>query len=977
MLLLLPSFSIITATTTAITTIITATPRPLRALRLNLFFLFSFLISGFCFQTPAHAACFNPAGSAGNVLYNGGYRTFQYCNGGSWQKMGGAGDTASNLVGWWKLDDGAGTSAADSSGAGNTGTLVNTPTWTTSGMNNGALTFNGTTQWVNVPEAASLQLSGSWTVSAWVNLSALPTSGNTEAFVVKTGYYSDINYAIGVSNGGYGCAGVAWVGWYQVYPDGWSGAACYQPSAITTGTWYHVAATWDGTTVTLYVNGAQVAQSVTGTVPATGAGYMSIGQDYYGNSGAFTSGTIDDVRVYNRALTATDVMTLYGSTGGSYPGTPVSSLTQGGNDACGIAGGALYCWGANPTGEDGTGDTSQHYTPAQVGSLRTWTSVTQADPIFGTSACGIAGGNLYCWGLNGNGQLGLGNTTQYTSPQQVTTPSTTWTAVSSGGFDTCGITTAGALYCWGINGNGQLGLGNTTQYTSPQQVTSPSTTWTAVSTNGYATCGITTAGALYCWGNNNQGELGLGNYTQYTTPQQVTSPSTTWTVISQGDGATCGITTGGALYCWGTSVGINSSSPQQVGSLTNWTAISIDNDGSNPADACGIAGGKLYCWGVNSDGEDGLGNTTQYTTPQQVGSLTNWTAVSQGGTDTCGIAGGALYCWGWNHFYEDGLGNYTQQTTPQLVSVGAGAGGCLNPTGSMGNMIYNAGTYHVLQYCDGSVWQPMGKVPGAGGGGCSSPAGSEGHIIYSSAYRVIQYCDGTTWRAAGRTIPITGLVGWWNFDEGSGTSAADSSGNSNTGTLTNGPTWTTGGKINSALGFVAASTQYVSVPYSSIFDFATGSFTVSAWMKANSLPATQHSANAQLVGKQRGDESIGWTFQFHGSSGTGNADLWLSDGAGHYTTYTNSTPLSLSVWYHLVFIVDRSTNTLRSYVNGIKDGTEPSIVSYGNVDDPDALFIGAERTDGLSSFDGTIDDVRIYNRALSASEVWRLYNGAP
>ncbi|HUA82827.1 MAG TPA: hypothetical protein VMB85_03140 [Bryobacteraceae bacterium] len=558
-----------------------------------------------------------------------------------------------------------------------------------------------------------------------------------------------------------------------------------------------------------------------------------------------------------------------------------SSPTQSGQDACAIANGQLYCWGANDDGEDGLGNTTQYTTPQQVGSATNWTAVSQG--YVDASGCGIAGGALYCWGQNSYGEDGLGNTTQYTTPQQVPTSgmpkllqhtgtstftntttvgsllvacgewyesslsgatisdtagnsfavgvgptananlfgtgspgvqecwyainntarasdaitmkdgsgntasyvflaefsgvaasspvdvtaaatgnsatpnsgsatttnandlifgaafvennagagsgfialdndngnldeymtvdavgsqnatftqasgpwiaqmiafksasttltyNTNWTAISQGGSDACGIA-GGALYCWGANGNGEDGLGNTTQQSSPAQVGS-ATNWTAVSQGNSAACGIA-GGALYCWGANGQGQLGLGNTTQYTTPQQVGS-ATNWTAVSQGYEDTCGIA-GGKLYCWGANtngeLGLGNTtgytSPQQVGSATNWTAISILNDNEDIGDACGIDNGNLYCWGLNNDGEDGLGNTTQYKTPQQVGSTTNWTAVSEGYEDTCGVAGNQLYCWGNNHNGEDGLGNTTQYKTPQPVggldSIGNG-----------------------------------------------------------------------------------------------------------------------------------------------------------------------------------------------------------------------------------------------------------------------------------------------------------------
>ena len=116
---------------------------------------------------------------------------------------------------------------------------------------------------------------------------------------------------------------------------------------------------------------------------------------------------------------------------------------------------------------------------------------------------------------------------------------------------------------------------------------------------------------------------------------------------------------------------------------------------------------------------------------------------------------------------------------------------CASPAGYTGDFIYNSAS-HVYQFCNASNWIPVGPCPARAAAGCSSPAGSEGTFVYNADNHVLQYCDGTNWVAAGENIPISGLVGWWNFDEGSGTSAADSSGNGNTGTTDGAPTWTTG-----------------------------------------------------------------------------------------------------------------------------------------------------------------------------------------
>jgi alpha-tubulin suppressor-like RCC1 family protein/sugar lactone lactonase YvrE len=423
-------------------------------------------------------------------------------------------------------------------------------------------------------------------------------------------------------------------------------------------------------------------------VTNAGGVYGAGGQNFFQNNSLGPSGAAYDST--NNLLYLTD----YGNNRVMIfnVAAPPSStvVTQGGEDACDIAGGNLYCWGVNTAGEDGVGNTTQYLSPQQVTSVSgTWTSISEGNYDPGApDTCGIVGGALYCWGCNcdGGGELGLGNTTQYTTPQHVSSVSGTWTTVTQSGGDGCGTLSTGALYCWGGNWFGEDGVGNTTAYESPVQVTSPSETWSTVS-NGNAgggggadTCGITTGGALYCWGWNGHGEDGLGNIAQWTTPQQVGvgAPSTSWSVPTQGGQDGCAINAGN-LYCWGWNGngedGLGNTTqyttPQKVTSVTGtWTAVSTGIDGPGDPDTCGIVGGALYCWGRNGNGEDGVGNTTQYTTPQHVTSVSGtWSDITQTGIDACGILStGALYCWGYNTAGEDGVGTTTQYTTPQNIT---------------------------------------------------------------------------------------------------------------------------------------------------------------------------------------------------------------------------------------------------------------------------------------------------------------------
>ena len=126
---------------------------------------------------------------------------------------------------------------------------------------------------------------------------------------------------------------------------------------------------------------------------------------------------------------------------------------------------------------------------------------------------------LWSWGYNNYGQLGLGNTTNYSSPNQVGSL-TTWLSVSCSRYHTVSTKTDGTLWSWGRNQYGQLGLGNTTNYSSPNQV-GLLTNWLSVSCGYQHTVSIKTNGTLWAWGQNGNGQLGLGNTTSYSSPKQV------------------------------------------------------------------------------------------------------------------------------------------------------------------------------------------------------------------------------------------------------------------------------------------------------------------------------------------------------------------------------------------------------------------------------------------------------------------------
>lgn len=307
----------------------------------------------------------------------------------------------------------------------------------------------------------------------------------------------------------------------------------------------------------------------------------------------------------------------------------------------------------------------------------------------GQHTCAISetDGTLRCWGDNTVGQIGDGTTSQRVDPTLVGDPGapSTWLDVSAGFFHTCGIQTGDTLWCWGHNFFGQLGTSTnvSTDTPNPTPVQVGGTGWTQVSAGFGHTCGIQTGGTLWCWGDDSAGELGDGGSTAQTSPQQVGS-GTGWTRVSAGRYYTCGIQSG-ALYCWGFDdhgeLGLASASgtPAQVGSDTDWTEISASDyqankpfwSGGGGGQTCGIRSpGTLWCWGDNSAGQLGDGTTTAQGTPgpQQVGSASDWTAVSTGGGFTCGLEGtSSLSCWGDNHYGELGNASMDQKLSPTPV----------------------------------------------------------------------------------------------------------------------------------------------------------------------------------------------------------------------------------------------------------------------------------------------------------------------
>ena len=203
---------------------------------------------------------------------------------------------------------------------------------------------------------------------------------------------------------------------------------------------------------------------------------------------------------------------------------------------------------------------------------------------------------------------------------------------------------------------------------------------------------------------------------------------------------------------------------------------------------------------------------------------------------------------------------------------------------------------------------------------------------------------------------LNGLVGWWKFDEGSGTVAYDSSGNGNDGNLTNGPTWITG-KIGGALSFDGVDDVIIApLPNLNTSNISTSQ---SAWIKTGS-------SNTKLViSTKRIKETYGWpTLMLR--YGKGSIEM---DKSSDRESFTGTQSVNDNAWHFICGVKDQNKYSI--YVDGSlsKSGTNTHSYSAN-----DSIWIGNHGAWNEGGFVGLIDDVRIYDRALSAEEVQALYN---
>ncbi len=365
------------------------------------------------------------------------------------------------------------------------------------------------------------------------------------------------------------------------------------------------------------------------------------------------------------------LLALSGCSGPTAPRQTVAfkQVSAGPHHTCALTlAGVAYCWGYDASGQLGTGGSSSASSPVPVSGGLTFESISAGYDV----TCGIAtGGAAYCWGSGPDGQLGAGSTLTSSVPVPVS-GGLRFASISVGDHMTCGVTGGGAAYCWGVDTLYAVGdRSDNIDSSSPVRV-SGGLTFTHVETGFQFACGLTPDGAAYCWGYNGHGQLGDGDTRSSGTPVRVAIAER---VASLAVGRThaCALTGQGAEYCWGSNdagqLGNGTVPSGRVGPPPGISVPAVVSGG--PAFAsidagglftCGVTpGGAAYCWGDDFWGQLGDGRSlTASGTPVRVSGGHAFATVTAGFSHACGItSSGQLYCWGDNS--AGALGQATKQ----------------------------------------------------------------------------------------------------------------------------------------------------------------------------------------------------------------------------------------------------------------------------------------------------------------------------
>lgn len=330
----------------------------------------------------------------------------------------------------------------------------------------------------------------------------------------------------------------------------------------------------------------------------------------------------------------------------------------------------VLCWGMNTKGQLGNAAFTDAYsaTPIVVQGINNAQSVA----VGNSHSCAVlTDKTIKCWGMNTEGQFGNGIADGSPQPATVSaTGITTAVSVTVGEKHTCALLENGQVWCWGHNINGQVGVNSGNSVLSPAMVNLAETA-DAISAGNNHTCVVLSTDDIQCWGDNSSGQLGDGTNLGGSTPVYVVAGDGVSLVkgatISAGFSHTCSVQTNGRIYCWGLNtsgrlgigvVSVDTKKAQQVINITSASSVS-----AGYYHTCArLTDGSVQCWGANDWGEVSPTNLGgRYFGPIAVASMTSTSSVSTGYGFTCALVGTKFKCYGKNDSGQLGTGSMFTQ----------------------------------------------------------------------------------------------------------------------------------------------------------------------------------------------------------------------------------------------------------------------------------------------------------------------------
>ena len=340
--------------------------------------------------------------------------------------------------------------------------------------------------------------------------------------------------------------------------------------------------------------------------------------------------------------------------------------------------GSLYAWGNNKDGQLGLGLTDEYVAynkkvdiPGKVKLIK----CAGDNPT--ESACYVIteDGALYVWGKNSYGQLGVGDEVNKNTPIKVTAINgKVMELIISNSFSVYAILEDGSLYSWGDNSYGLLGVGDEVNKNTPTKVNLPSKIKELITT-GLSVYALMEDSSLYSWGYNLDGQLGVGDEVNKNTPTKVNLPSKIKELITTGSSAYA-LMEDSSLYSWGENsygqLGVGDKINKNTPTIVNLSGKIKELITTGLSSYAILKDDSLYAWGYNSDGQLGVGDEVDKDIPTKVTAINGKVMeliISNYFSVYAILEDGSLYSWGENNSGELGVGDKIDKNTPTIVNL--------------------------------------------------------------------------------------------------------------------------------------------------------------------------------------------------------------------------------------------------------------------------------------------------------------------